>query len=429
MKATVTPWLDTRKAKNDSTFPVKLEVVFNQKVYRIGIGESCTLDEASTFGLRIAKDLRGDAKLITRLTNKQRSTNKRINDARLKAEGFCEAVGDKFTYEGFIDAIKPKKSHKKDERALTLFSYWENVIAEMKANGQVGTAISYESAMKKFKIWRPDLDFKDVSVELFGEFEKDMLKDSDGVTLEGRRWDSARVTVGFYCRSARTIINKAITDLKLPLNKVFGKKLYQIPGKGKRLNKWVRREDLQKVFDYPAVGKAGFYLDLFQFMYRVNGIYPSDVAFFRWSYLNEDADGKYLEFRRKKTENTTEEPEYITVKVTTEIQAIIDRRGVKGSPYMFGIINDNMDAVKKRNRQRDLVSAINTVLKRATKDLGLPHLSSKAARHSWASHADKKGIATSLISAALGHTSVETTKSYLATMSKRDADALASVAD
>ena len=94
------------------------------------------------------------------------------------------------------------------------------------------------------------------------------------------------------------------------------------------------------------------------------------------------------------------------------MQEIIDKYARKSSPYLFPILtsSNHEQAMREYERQR---SKYNRLLGQLAKRAQLPHLTSYVARHSWASIAYNHDVALPIISKAMGHTSTQTTLTYI----------------
>lgn len=132
----------------------------------------------------------------------------------------------------------------------------------------------------------------------------------------------------------------------------------------------------------------------------------------------ESQEVTVMQYHRSKTKGTFD------IQVTPNIQRELD--WFKSNTKLFGdhvlpiilekVEPDNLDIYLKQSRKR-----FNRNLKELAKELGLPEsqqdISIYTARHSFAMTLQNKGKSVEIISQALGHQSVETTKHYLAKFS------------
>ena len=142
--------------------------------------------------------------------------------------------------------------------------------------------------------------------------------------------------------------------------------------------------------------------DYFLFSFCAMGMPFIDLAFLRKAQVK---DG-YIDYRRHKT------GQHIRVKIEPLMQEIIDKYARKSSTYLFPILtsSNHEQAMREYERQR---SKYNRLLSKLAKRTHLPHLTSYVARHSWASIAYSNNVALPIISKAMGHTSTQTTLTYI----------------
>ena len=103
------------------------------------------------------------------------------------------------------------------------------------------------------------------------------------------------------------------------------------------------------------------------------------------------------------------------------MEEIIQRYSLltKGSDYILPILHSN----HSQSLQVQYYNALryqNIQLKRVEKLIGIPHLqlTTYVSRHTWASIARENGLALTVISEGMGHTSEKTTRIYLASLNQ-----------
>ena len=148
--------------------------------------------------------------------------------------------------------------------------------------------------------------------------------------------------------------------------------------------------------------EMGMARDYFLFSFCAMGMPFVDLAFLRKAQVKEG----YIDYRRHKT------GQHIRVKIEPLMQEIIDKYARKGSTYLFPILtsSDHEQAMREYERKR---SKYNRLLGQLAKKAQLPHLTSYVARHSWASIAYSNNVGLPIISKAMGHTSTQTTLTYI----------------
>lgn len=198
---------------------------------------------------------------------------------------------------------------------------------------------------------------------------------------------------------------RAITEEEI--KKIKGSPLPTSPYRGRGKEQGGRKSPLQlprrgrdgKDSKEAAMGMAR---DLFLFSFCALGMPFVDLAFLKKSQVK---DG-YIDYRRHKT------GQHIRVKIEPLMQEIIDKYARKDGLYLFPILthSNHEEAMREYERQR---SRYNRLLGELSKKLNLPHLTSYVARHSWASIAYGQDVALPIITKAMGHTSTQTTLTYI----------------
>lgn len=150
---------------------------------------------------------------------------------------------------------------------------------------------------------------------------------------------------------------------------------------------------------------ADFARDMFTISFMLRGMSLIDMAFLK----KTDLCNGYITYRRRKT------GQLLTIKWTTEMQAILNKYPTNKSIFLLPIIKNA--GVNERYAYRNAGYNINHNLKTIAKKVGITiPLTLYVARHSWASAAKSKGIPLSVISEGMGHDSMATTQIYLAAL-------------
>lgn len=104
------------------------------------------------------------------------------------------------------------------------------------------------------------------------------------------------------------------------------------------------------------------------------------------------------------------------------------------SNYIFPVLSPGMDAVTIKAKVRDFNCRLNENLKKIALATGIEkNITTYVARHSFSTVLKRSGASTELISEALGHSDLKTTKNYLASFEddamKKATDALTAFED
>lgn len=242
-------------------------------------------------------------------------------------------------------------------------------------------------------------------------------------------------TIGIRLREIRRIFNLAIRDGLTstdyyPFSKGKGDGRIRIPKTEiRKADNYLTLESMKAIASGKLKKKI---LDktrhLFLFSYYCRGINWKDMAqltkdsFFKVTVTDvttkESQEVTVMQYHRSKTKGEFD------IQVTPNIQGELDwfRNNTRlYGDYVLPIILEevepgNLDTYLKQSRKR-----FNRNLKVLAKELGLPEsqqdISIYTARHSFAMTLQNKGKSVEIISQALGHQSVETTKHYLAKFS------------
>ncbi len=390
-KATVSIFLDTRRALKDGAFPIKLTVYYLGKKKQFK--SPFQLTEENYIKVK-GKNLR-DQEL------------KNIKNKIYKWLGEQDTIiknMESFTFEEF-----DKEFTKKDREIKSRFSleqvqpFFEEYILKLKNRERIKTAESYQSSLNSLIMFRRFLKFQDITPDYLEAYEAWMLSRK-----------KSKTSVGVYLRSLRTVYNLAITKGIVDYKK-YPFKQYTIPAprKSKRAFK---HEQIKILFNYkPQSEKHIKALDIWRFVFLCNGINMKDIALLKWENIKED----YLEFVRKKSENTKRVNVLpIRVPLNKHALAIIKKWGNEtiNEDYLFPILEEGLVARQKENRITNFTKITNKYLKRIGEELNLPiKLTTYTARHSFATKLkNSEKVSLSYIMEALGHSSIKTTMDYFA---------------
>ncbi len=137
-----------------------------------------------------------------------------------------------------------------------------------------------------------------------------------------------------------------------------------------------------------------------------------DMALLTWK---KNIIGDKIVYVRAKTANTKKSADPHIIKIEPEIENILNRYSRKNE-YVFSILESDLPASTIRHRIKNTLKKISkdlTEIARALKIESADHITHYWARHTYATTLKRSGISTSVISEALGHSSVTTTKAYL----------------
>lgn len=215
-------------------------------------------------------------------------------------------------------------------------------------------------------------------------------------------------TIGIRFRTLRAIYNLAMTEGLVKAD-LYPFKKYKVSKLHKEtVKRAITKEQVKQVIEYD-VSDARFYkklaVDMFTFSYLMGGINFTDMAFL----TDKNIEGERLAYVRQKTKKL------IMLPLQEKAIAILNRYRSSQHKYIFPIL-DNRERTQRqlRNRIYDVLANVNEHLDDIGKELGIElKISSYVARHSYATVLKRAGIATSIISESLGHSSERITQVYL----------------
>lgn len=401
-------------------------------------------DGSHPFVVRITKDRKNrwistGISLQPQFWNKDKNTFRKSvpDEKRKELEASLRKWKDKYTdaaeslaeadEQHDVKAVAAKvTSERLTTRAFKLLSYFDELINQFDRTGNVGNKRVYkdvQNALRRFIGEGQDIPFDAVTVKFCNQWETRMK--SDAVT------DS---TLSVRFRTLRAVLNKAIANgYAKPTAYPFARNSaethkFQI-GKfnTKTTKRAISKADIRKIEAYQPPQDAGKYValrntqerlqlakDLFLFSYYCGGINFVDMAALKWSDVGMDLDNKpRLSYIRQKTGGK------FSLRLMPVVLAILDRykpENVPTTSYIFPILNTTLHTTptQRQNRCGKIMGQVNLDLKTIGAAVRIETtLTTYVARHSFATALKRSGVATAVISEAMGHSDERTTQIYL----------------
>ncbi len=389
-------YLDTRRAKSDGTYPVKLRVYTSipkmQKLYPTKFSFTEERFKAIFETVKTRREHLEDKMTLQKVLHEATEIAEKINP---------------FTFEAFETLISSQKSASNLE-----FCYFQ-LIDRLKSLESISTASLYELSYKSLQAFYTyktgkvtGLNFNHINDFFLKEYEKYMID------LQHKSY----TTVSIYLRNLRTVFNHAIHNGMIEKETYpFGKRKYQMP-QAVKTKKVFSTENLKKLIESPTRtmeqerGK-----DFWLLSFNCNGINIKDLALLR----NKDYSNEKIEFYRKKTVSTNRNAmKKVEVFVNTKAAELIEKyRNTDRRPdaYLFTIIGEKDDAETRHKKVRNFIHGINQGIKRWAKEIGLDEdISTYWARHTFATTIIRNGGTIEFVSEALSHSNIKTTQAYFA---------------
>ena len=207
-------------------------------------------------------------------------------------------------------------------------------------------------------------------------------------------------TTSCYMRSLRTILSKL-----LPREEVLASFSNVYTGRAATDKRSVDRETVSKVKNLQLKERSALSLarDIFLFCFYALGMPFVDVAFLRRQQVN----GDQIVYYRRKTGAR------VTVPLLPCMRDIMGRYQNNTSDYVFPLLSST-DPQTAYNEYLTKLNWYNRALKRLARRAGVSEtLTSYTTRHTWATTAYHNRVELPVISKALGHSSPQTTLTYL----------------
>ena len=277
---------------------------------------------------------------------------------------------------------------------VSLFSFWNNVIAQLKQLGKIRTSETYTATLKSFMAYRENQD-----VPLDGITSDMMLLYEAHLKARGVRMN----TISFYMRIFRAVYNRAVdkglTTQQNPFRHVY-------TGVDKTVKRAIPIKDIKalKDMDLSMNPTLDFTRDMFMFSFYTRGMSFVDMAYLK----KTDIKHGILTYRRRKT------GQKLSIKWEKCMEDIIAKYPENKTGFLLPIIKEQGD---ERRQYDNALHLVNYRLKELSTMLKLQRPRTMyVARHSWASAAKAKNIPLSVISEGMGHDSEATTQIYLASL-------------
>ena len=183
----------------------------------------------------------------------------------------------------------------------------------------------------------------------------------------------------------------------------------------------ISKEELKRIIELDLSGQDStlqFGRDIFVFSYLTGGINFTDIA----NLKAENIVKGRVEYKRQKT------GKFISIVLQREAREILDfyaSRQLK-SDYLFPVLDvkKHVTPSQKQNRIHKVLRQVNESLATIGQLAGIDtRLTTYVARHTFASVLKKSGVNVALISEALGHSDLTTTRIYLDSFDNTQLDA------
>ena len=389
---TIRARLNVSRLGSDGMCPLVIRII-HERVKR---------DVQTSFRLRPEEfDVRNE-KAVTKSRSKERvsyikGANECINHLKEEFGNIRDSLesGGEFVTDDIVRAYRTRND------MSCFFTYADYLINRLIVAGKDGTAANYQSAVNSFKCYLggDDLSMNDLTkkiVEAYVDYQA-QLGNSDN-------------TASFYVKQLRTIYNKACDEgLVCSAHQPFQRLKLKTAKTPKRA---ISKKDIKRIAEIDLKGKhphLELARDLFMF-----SLYTCGMAFVDMCFLKkENIKGNMLVYQRRKT------GQWLQVRIEAPLKELIRKYRDADSGYLLPMLRDKDGYDDYRYIQRRLNKRIHEI--GLMLGFSFP-LTFYVARHTWASSAHENGVAMSIISESMGHTTEKTTQIYLAKLSRQVID-------
>ena len=394
MECTITFYLDSRRARINDIYIVKLRVyvpaLAKKKLY-------ATDYELSEKDFEKCFSLNPKGKFL--------EIADALNSLKTKAITAAKEA-EPFTFEKFEKVLYSAPTNKAD-----VFDCFNLAIEENKSHGRLGNADNYQNSINSIRKFVDSRSKNKVTTLLFSEITTNWLQSyEEYMKLNGK----STTTISMYVRALRAIFNNSISkgDISSKIYPFGKEKTKYKVSSVKKVKKTLKQEELKKLFEATGSLEQIRAKDFFFFSYNCSGMNFKDIANLTYGQI----DGDRLKFFRKKTENTTSEQTEISVYLTPFAHDVIKRYGNKNegsNTLIFNIITKEMSALDKQKAIKNFTRSVNQGLKKLAKKINIDsNISTYYARHSFSTNAIRSGASMELVSEQLGHADLKTTQNY-----------------
>ena len=387
---TVAVIIDTSHPKREGKYPVRIRVTYLRQRKYYPTGKDLTADQWDALPTTKNRELSAVRKDIENSYNIIRSA---VEELASNGDFSLDALNARFK-------LAP---------SLSINTMFAARLDELKSRGRVGNMTVYYATLKGIE------RFAGTHVRLSSVTPNWLTRYADFLDNEGKK----QTTIAIHLRTLRAIINEArhaglIKESQYP----FGRGRYEIQsGAGRKMALTV--EQIGQIANYDDGSEAtARYRDYWLFLYLCNGINVADFVKLRY----RDIVNGEICFVRQKTERTTRVRKEIRAIITDRMQKIIDRWGTVPRPdaFIFGILDGSEDPLRQMHKTQYLTRAINKRMTDVGERLGIGHISTYTARHSFATVLKRSGVNIAYISESLGHSDLKTTENYLASFEREE---------
>lgn len=398
--------LDTRRAKEDKTFPLVMRVIINRRTVLIPSGYSLLLGEWDHKNQQV----KSKSKSIEQSSGK---LNVFLAKRSVQVREYLSELNDNdemlsTSYAVIKNRLK-EILHGSSVGKMDLFLFMDQQMELLLEAHKYGSFDSTKTLKRSLK------NYCNSEVLSFTEVNYEFLK---GYEASHFSRGSIQGSLAVYLRTLRSIYNKAIKQ-GIVHEKYYPFKDYKIKS-GSPQKRAISKTDYLKVKkaqldNSSAVGIARNY---YVASFILRGINWIDLCYLKRD--NFSKDWNRVSYIRRKTKKR------FTLEVLPDLLEIIkifqkkELDDVKG--FIFPVIKESMNERGKAKRIKSRRKKINGYLKKLAQRLAIDSFTYYSARHSWGTISRDLGLEISYIKEGYGHATEEQTQDYLNEVSNKEVD-------
>lgn len=395
--ATIAVILYTSKTLANGEHPIMLRATKERKRKYVSLGLSCPLNFWDEKRQSPKHNHPDRLKIAAIISNKLEEYRTQILTLNMNSKDY--------TADTLVEQLE------KPTRTVTVWTYFQETIAAMKAAEQIRNAQVYKESFSKLKTYygKKDLLFSDIDVRWLNQYENWL-----------RSHIKKETTLSFHFRTLRALYNKARSEKLIPKEPYpfddFKVSKFSLETQKRAISK----EEMLRIINLELSPKSSMWFaqQVFVFSYLAQGININDLAKLQW----RDIRSNRIYYIRSKTKQA------VNVALSTSLSNIIDNfksLATDKDQYIFPILDKNLHITPTQinNRIQKITKQVNQNLKEIATlaDVNV-ELTTYVARHTYATVLKKGGANIAKISQALAHTDLKTTEIYLKSFEDEEID-------
>ncbi|MDW3192248.1 MAG: site-specific integrase [Cytophagales bacterium] len=393
MSTTLKFVLDTRRAKDNGTYPLRLRIMHNRVNSHISLGYSLS-----------EKEWDGKNERLRSSSKSYGNVSRFNNDLQSRKAKYFEIIGE-LERDGILDNLSASqlKGHlEKKPKGNVSFGDFIQQQYELKLNAnKSGTARTYKDLanfLRRYNDGNLNLSFVEIDYNFLVQLEHQHIG-------KGNQYSSLSV----YLRTLRSLYNEAI-KMGLVNEKHYPFTKYKIKeGQPRRSALTKKNFQLVKKAEFKQGSAKQIGRDFYLASFYLHGMNWMDMCLLRYENLSDDLNR--LQYVRKKTGKP------FNLKVSEPlIDAINSLKTFDASnrkDFIFPVLKLEDDPEKYVTKINNRRLKINKYLKMVAQDLDISSFSIYSARHTYATMLWENSGSAAVTQRSLGHKTEEQTQEYL----------------